>query len=241
MKSHFLRAAWNNLIMANYEVPHKILDDLIPAGTELDFFEGKTYVSLIGFMFMNTRILGFSVPYHINFEEVNLRFYLKYSDGGEIKRGVSFVRELVPKPAITLVANKIYNEKYQAVKMKHFHHEGDNELSTGYQWKQANTWYKLECNTEKKSHPMRVGSMEEFIAEHYWGFTKVNKNKTTAYEVYHPRWEIFPVNNYLIECDFDICFGKKFAFLNEREPSSVFMARGSEIKIFHKKTINFSE
>ena len=240
MKSHFLSAAWNNLIMANYEIPPATLDQLVPKGVKLDFFQDKTYVSLIGFLFLNTRILGLSIPYHTNFEEVNLRFYVRYHDSGQIKRGVSFIKEFVPRRAISIVANNIYSEKYEAVKMKHFHHEEENCLSTGYEWKKANSWYKLHCTVEKQSHPLRGGSMEEFIAEHYWGFTKVNDKKTTAYEVYHPKWEIFPVNEYSITCDFGICFGEKFALLNKKEPSNVFMARGSKVKIFHKHSIHIN-
>jgi len=206
MKSHFLHTEWNNLIMANYVVPKELLLPFIPHKTELDFFEEKTFVSLVGFMFLNTRILGFSVPHHINFEEVNLRFYVKYNDHGKWK-------------------------------MKHFHIEKADEIETCYEWKYKNKWNKLVASSQKKSMPMRINSEEEFITEHYWGYTKYNKYKTYEYEITHPRWEIFKVLNYTIDCDFSGIYGNEFSFLSDTVPASVFMAKGSEVRIFHKKSL----
>src|SRR6478672_2882898 len=154
MKSHFLHTEWNNLIMANYVVPKELLLPFIPGKTELDFFEDKTFVSLVGFMFLNTRILGFSVPHHINFEEVNLRFYVKYNDRGHWKRGTVFIKEIVPRPAISFFANFIYGEKYSTMKMKHFHSEKADVIETSYEWKYKNRWNKLAASSQKKSLPM---------------------------------------------------------------------------------------
>ncbi len=237
MNSHFLHAEWNNLIMANYVVPEKILHPFIPANTELDFYKGKTFVSLVGFMFLNTRIRGFSLPNHINFEEVNLRFYVKYNDHGNWKRGTVFIKEIVPKPAISFVANTIYKENYSTMKMKHFHIENRDQIETCYEWKYKNKWNKLAASSQKKSSPMVVNSEEEFIAEHYWGYTKYSESKTYEYEVKHPRWEIFKVLNYTIDCDFAGIYGSNFAFLEDAVPSSVFMAKGSEVSIHRKKTL----
>ena len=209
----------------------------IPFKTELDFFEEKTFVSLVVFMFLNTRILGFSVPHHINFEEVNLRFYVKYNEQGKWKRGTVFIREIVPRLAISFIANFLYGEKYSTMKMKHFHIEKRDEIETCYEWKYKNKWNKLAASSQKKSLPMRMNSIEEFIAEHYWGYTKYNETRTHEYEVHHPRWEIFQVLNYTVDCDFSGIYGDQFSFLSKSTPSSVFMAKGSEVKIYHKKNL----
>ena len=237
MNSHFLQAEWNNLIMANYVVPKEMLAPFIPYKTELDYFKGNTFVSLVGFLFLNTRILGLSVPYHMNFEEVNLRFYVKYNDRGKWKRGTVFIKEIVPKPAISFLDNNIYGEKYSTMKMKHFHIEKDDEIETCYEWEYKNKWNKLAASSQKKSSPMRINSEEEFIAEHYWGYTKYNNDKTYEYEISHPRWEIFKVLNYTIDCDFGGIYGNEFSILSDAVPSSVFMAKGSEIKIHNKKIL----
>ena len=236
MTSHFLRAEWNNLIMANYAVPEELLSNYVPYKTELDFYKGETFVSLVGFMFLNTRIRGLSVPYHINFEEVNLRFYVRYNDHGKWKRGTVFIKEIVPRPAITFIANSLYRENYSTMKMKHFHIETNNTIETCYEWKYKNKWNKLEALCHKKSHPLGIGSQEEFIAEHYWGYTKYRDDMTYQYEVTHPRWEIFKVHEHTINCDFEEIYGSPFSFLKDATPSSIFMAKGSEVKI-HAKTI----
>ncbi len=237
MKSYFLNAAWNNLIMANYAVPPDILLPFVPHNTVLDSFNGETYVSLVGFMFMNTKMMGFSIPYHENFEEVNLRFYVKSNAGGTCRRGVSFIKEIVPKPAITLLANTLYKEKYSTMKMRHFQNDKGGGIETGYEWKFENKWNKISAVSEKKSLPMRINSEEEFIADQSWGFSKISPAKTYEYEVQHPRWEIFPVSDYTIDCDFGGLYGNEFSFLKDTKPTSIFMAKGSEVKIFHKKTL----
>ena len=234
--SHFLSAEWNNLIMANYACPKEILLPFLPHKTELDFYKNETYVSLVGFMFLNTNIKGFSIPYHINFEEVNLRFYVKYNDNGNWKRGTVFIKEIVPKPAISFIANSLYKEKYSTMKMKHFHIEKNDVIETCYEWKYNAKWNKLTAECHKKSLPMRINSEEEFIAEHYWGYTKYNDTRTYQYEVEHPRWEVFQVSNYIIDCDFKGIYGDEFSFLANTKPSSVFMAKGSEVRI-HNKTV----
>ncbi len=237
MKSYFLNAAWNNLIMANYAVPPDILLPFVPHNTVLDSFEGKTYVSLVGFMFMNTKMLGFTVPYHDNFEEVNLRFYVKSNANGMWRRGVAFIKEIVPKPAIALIANRIYKEKYVTMKMRHYQNDKGGAIETGYEWKFKNKWNIISAVSGKKSLPMRINSEEEFIADQSWGFSKISHTKTYEYEVQHPRWEIFPVSDYIIDCDFSGLYGDEFSFLKDAKPLSVFMAKGSEVKIFHKKTL----
>ena len=93
----FLKAEWRNLIIINYEVKPEILKKHVPFGTELDLYKGKCYLSLVGFLFLNTKVLGIKIPYHINFAEVSLRFYVKRLENNEWKRGVVFMKEIVPK------------------------------------------------------------------------------------------------------------------------------------------------
>jgi uncharacterized protein len=168
MPATFLTAEWNNLIMANYVIDPEVLKPYLPNKTELDIYNGKCYVSLIGFMFEKTKLLGISIPFHANFEEVNLRFYVRYNDKGVWKRGAVFIKEIVPKPAISIIANTLYKEKYSTMPMKHFYLKDDNEIYLGYHWKHKGRWNKLEATTATEALPMQPGSKEEFIAEHYW-------------------------------------------------------------------------
>jgi uncharacterized protein len=237
MSKKFLTAEWNNLIMANYTIDPAILLPYLPAHTELDFYNGECYVSLIGFMFEQTKILGLKIPFHINFEEVNLRFYVKVKDGTTWKRGAVFIKEIVPKHAITFVANTLYREKYITLPTKHFYYVEGEEINLGYHWKYKGVWNKLEATTALQAVPMQPGSKEEFIAEHYWGYSKYSDSTTFEYGVEHLSWLVHPIKDYTIVCDFEKLYGSQFAFLNNNKPDSVFMAKGSPIAILHKKNL----
>ncbi|MEJ7611166.1 MAG: DUF2071 domain-containing protein [Ferruginibacter sp.] len=240
MSKKFLTAEWNNLIMANYVIDPALLAPYLPVRTELDLYKGKCYVSLIGFMFEQTTVLGIRIPFHVNFEEVNLRFYVRFKEDGVWKRGAVFIKEIVPKRAISFVANNLYNEKYITLPMMHYYREEENRIELGYHWKYRGSWNKLEAITETDAIPMQQGSKEEFISEHYWGYSRFNARTTIEYGVAHVPWYIHPVKDYTIVCDFEKLYGPAFAFMNNNIPDSVFMAKGSPISIMSKRSINLT-
>lgn len=236
-KNIFLTAEWRKLILANYVVDKEILLKYLPPFTELDDWQGKHYVSLVGFMFVNTSLLGYKIPFHGKFEEVNLRFYVKYNDNGIWKRGAVFISEIVPKQMITLVANNIYNEKYRTAQMTHNWFEGDDQLNVEYAWKTNQQWNKFSVVSSNKSETMKTGSEDEFITEHYWGYTKITSQVTSEYGVGHPRWEVYPIQDYKIEVDFEANYGKEFAFLSNVKPNSIILAEGSPIHVMKGKKL----
>ncbi len=234
----FLTAEWRKLAIINYEINPEILKPYLPKATKLDFYKGKCLVSLVGFMFVNTKLLGISVPFHKNFEEVNLRFYVKKLENGIWKRGVVFIKEIVPKKALSLVANTFYNENYCTLPMSHSIIESDNELSVSYSW-QTSKLNTMTLIAENIQGEMIVGSDFEFITEHYFGFTKTN-NQTSEYEVKHPKWNFYEVKNFEIQVDFKKNYGTNFSFLNDAKPISVMLAEGSEIEVHTKKNLEFA-
>ncbi|MFC7347856.1 YqjF family protein [Chryseobacterium zhengzhouense] len=229
----FLKAEWRKLAIINYEINPGILEKYLPKGTELDFYKGKCYVSLVGFMFLNTKLLGLPIPFHRNFEEVNLRFYVKKKEGDEWKRGVVFIKEIVPKPSLSFVANSVYKEHYKTMPMKNKIHQKGEELLIKYSWKDK-TWHSIEITAENVPLKMESNSEFEFITEHYYGFTK-KENKTSEYEVCHPKWEYYVVKNHQLEIDFQTVYGNDFEYLNHQKPISVMLAEGSEIEVKMKK------
>jgi uncharacterized protein len=233
----FLKAQWNDLAIVNYEIDARILENYLPKGTELDIWNGKCYVSLIGFMFEDVKILGMKIPFHVNFEEVNLRFYVKRFENNQWKRGVVFIKEIVPKPAITIVANTLYHEHYQTLPMRHSKVEKDTEFAFNYQWKTKNKWNSIAIETEKNPLEIELNSEAEFITEHYFGYTKVNESTTFEYEVKHPRWQQYKVTNLALDVDFEQNYGKVFAFLQNQKPTSIMFAIGSEVSIENKRKI----
>jgi uncharacterized protein len=235
-----MSAEWRKLILVNYAIDPALLQDALPVGTELDIWEGKCYVSLVGFMFKEVRLKGIKIPFHHNFEEVNLRFYVRRFENNEWKRGVAFISEIVPKIAITLVANTLYGEKYSTKPMRHqWITNPDTSQDIVYEWKHRGKWQHLSVQSSLTPIPISIGSEEEFITEHYWGYTHRGDKRTGEFEVRHPRWLTYPIISYLIEADFGALYGDKFAFLKNIEPTSVMLAEGSEIEVMSSGDLRF--
>lgn len=233
----FLKAEWRKLAIANYEVQPEILKPLLPYQTELDYWEGKAYVSLVGFRFLNTRLLGLPIPFHQNFEEVNLRFYVKYKDGNEWKRGVVFVKEIVPKFMISFVANTIYGEHYVTLPMRHQWEITSEQITVNYEWKFEKEWNKFKVSASPQPTEIKPDTEAHFITEHYWGYTRINAQKTSEYEVRHPTWAQYEVKDYDIRLDFGRLYGQEFQNLNTQKLDSIMLAEGSEISVEPKKKV----
>jgi hypothetical protein len=197
----------------------------------LDLYNGYCYVSLVGFLFQNTRLKSVPIPFHRTFEEVNLRFYVQQTQStGERRRGVVFISELVPRFALSLVANAIYGENYATVPLRHCWEQNEGQRSVSYQWRYKNRWNELGVRAAVHPQPIEANSAEEFYTEHYWGYTKRGV-RTSQYEVLHPRWMMYPIVEYSIDVDFGALYGSEFSALAERRPESVLLAEGSEIEV----------
>ena len=223
--------------MANYPVEAAALLPFLPAKTELDTWEGAPYVSLVGFQFREVRVRGMRVPFHTSFPEVNLRFYVRHKDGSEWKRGVVFIREIVPLPAVSFVANTLFRERYISLPMRYVESADGAILRAAYHWRYKGRWNALSVKAENAACSLQGGSQEEFITEHFWGYARKGPVHTNEYQVAHPRWDVYPVREYQIDCDFRQLYGDAFAGLRERRPQSVFLAEGSPISVYSKEAL----
>lgn len=235
MTNTFLSARWENLIMANYEVNAEVLKPYLPNGVEIDLYKNKMYVSLVGFMFKRTSLFNIPIPFLGTFEEVNLRFYVKRVEGDIIKRGVVFINETVPYKLVAWLANKLYKENYIAVPTKNLINDTESSKSIKYEWKKNKGWNHLAVNTLKEKEQMLPGSIEEFIFEHYYGYTKLNGLLSQEYKVNHPRWQVNKVIDYSVHCDFTSMYGNDFSFLDKQKPDSVIVAEGSPVTVNWKR------
>jgi uncharacterized protein len=233
--SIFLKANWSHIIMANYEVPTEVLIPYLPSGVQLDLYGGKAYVSLVGFMFKNTKIFNLPIPWLGTFEEVNLRFYVTRNEKVFEKRGVVFVNETIPYKAVAWVANKLYKEHYTVVPTRHNITVNEAKQHVSFEWKKNSKWNSIAVEANTQAMPMRPQSFEEFIFEHYYGYTKVDSYKTLEYKIAHPSWNVYQVTSATINCDFGAMYGKAFEFLNNVKPTAVFMAEGSAIEVAWKR------
>lgn len=229
----FLSAKWEYLAMLNYEVDPEILKPHLPPFTEIDYFDGKALVSVVGFLFNETKVMGIKWPGLTNFEEVNLRFYVKHFDGKEWKRGVAFVSEIVPKALIAIVANTVYNEHYSVANMNHVINHAADSLEISYKWKRRKErWNNISITAEPHLKDIQSGSEEEFIFEHYFGYNMLNNTITIEYTVEHPRWQVYPVINSNLEAAIETLYGKSFVpFISNEHLRSAFLAKGSDVRV----------
>jgi len=237
-KVRFLAAQWRNLLMLNYEVDPDVLKPYLPPYTELDLWQGKALASMVGFMFLDTAVFGVKWPWHVNFEEVNLRFYVRHFDGKEWKRGAVFISEIVPKSMIVLIANNLYKEHYRALPMRHsVDKTSDRTTRFSYEWKLAGRWNQLSANVANDLIPIQPGSPEEFIFEHYWGYNKMADAKTMEYQVEHMPWRVGEVKSCIFDADIEKLYGKPFVPFLSKEPYSAFFAEGSDVNVRIAKKI----
>ncbi len=230
--STFLTAEWRKLIMAQYEVAPEVLTPFLPGGLELDLYHGRCYVSLVAFLFDKVRVKGFAVPGHTSFEEINLRFYVRRrEDDGSVKRGVVFIREFVPRWAIAFVARRVYEEPYLAVPSSHKFGTKKDLVFARYAWNMGGRVHSLEAAGHVPAQEIVPGSEEEFITEHYWGYTKRSEGGMAAYQVEHPRWQTYRLQSHQVDCDFERLYGREFGFLNGMRESSVLLAEGSGVTV----------
>jgi uncharacterized protein YqjF (DUF2071 family) len=234
----FLTAEWRDLVMLNYEVEPGLLDRYVPAGTTLDSFNGRTYLSLVGFQFCHTKLLGcFPVPFHANFDEVNLRFYVRCREGSEDRRGVVFIAEVVPRRAIATVARAAYGENYRYHPMRHrIESEGLN-IFAEYQWQVGNQWCRLWAQTAGIPTRPEDGSLEQFIAEHYWGYSARRTRSSLEYHVAHVPWQVWATISAGFEGEVSTLYGKELSTVLRRRPDCAFVADGSPVTVFTGRTV----
>lgn len=238
----FLTAEWRQLAMLNYEIDPAVLAPRVPAGTELDLFHGKAYLSVVGFMFNDVRFHGLSIPWHREFAEVNLRFYVRRQVGREFRRGVVFIKEIAPRWMVSAIARRFYHENYVTLPMRHELELADGSISEGgevtYAWRDAGKWNQCYVRTFGLAHLAAGGSLDEFITEHYWGYTSRPDGATIEYQVTHPRWRLWRAAEGHLDCDVAAFYGPEFADALRAPPASALLAEGSDIAMHRGRVIS---
>ena len=241
MERPFLNAVWHDLIIATWAIDGALLRPYLAPGTELDRWEGDALVSIVAFDFRDTRLLGARIPFHVRFPEVNLRFYVRRKlPDGTWRRGVTFIQKMVPRGAIAYIARSLYGEPYVARPMRRaavpeaqLHDpSSDATRSLVYEWRRDGEWERIIALTNAPPRPMRSSSVEEFIAEQYWGYSLRAGRPTLEYQVEHPRWNISLAADCLIEADLETLYGKGFLETLSASPVSTFVAEGSAVAVY---------
>jgi uncharacterized protein len=234
----FLSAEWRDLVMLNYEVEPALLTRYVPRGTELDAHGGKTYVSLVGFRFLRTRIFGLlPIPFHANFDEINLRFYVRRREGDGVKRGVVFIREIVPRGAIALVARMAYGERYESRPMRHKLRRDVTKIEAHYEWMSGGKWGGLHVNATGAASLPPEGSLEQFITEHYWGYAAQRDGGCIEYQVRHEPWRVWNCTSAAFDGYATDLYAQALVSVVARKPDSVFLAEGSAVEVLRGRLL----
>jgi uncharacterized protein YqjF (DUF2071 family) len=233
----FLTAKWRHLAVFNYAIEPQVLEPYLPAGLELDFWRGTTYISLLAFLFQDTRLWGVPIPFHRAFPEVNLRFYVKRPMPTAERRGVVFLREIAPRRAVAYVASKFYGEKYLALPMRACIEPDEQckEFSrrARFEWRMSGNAFEIDAASDAPPQYPEPGSLDEFIIEHYWGYS-VGKRRDDAcleYEVEHPRWRVRTADSAIFTGNAAALYGEEFAKVLGHPPASAFIADGSAVEV----------
>jgi len=218
----FLTAQWRDLVLLSFEAPTALFEPFLPRGVELDDWRGRTFFSLIGFRFLDSRLLGVPIPFHGNFPEVNLRFYVRRQTPEGVRRGVVFLQEMVPKQAVATLARRLYGENYLRVPMTQVVESG---RSARYTWKTAGKQNWIAARTASPPAVPDPDSLETFIADHHWGYTRAQDGGCIEYHVERPPWRVYPVESFEMRVDGDLPLAIPAA------PDSVIFAEGSEVAV----------
>ena len=157
----------------------------------------------------------------MNFEEVNLRFYVRRRESGEVRRGVVFVKEIVPRRAIAYVARWSYGEKYFAYPTRHTISEWVH-----LQRKFRDKWHAVGGVASGAASLLREGCLEQFATEHYWGYSTKREGGSVEYRLSHVPWWAWTVSETRFEGDGDLFYGDEFGECLNRAPDSAFIAEG---------------
>jgi uncharacterized protein YqjF (DUF2071 family) len=231
----FLTARWLNLAIVNFEIDAAVLAPYVPAGTELDDWQGQTLVSLVGFQFHDIRVLGVGVPFHRRFDEVNLRFYVRRPTINGWRRGVVFVREVAPRRAVAWVARWLYGENYVPAPLRHrleFSSNGEDNRVFEYGWRFRGGDYRLQAAARGRGAPATAGSEAEFLIEQYWGYSGRAGRKTIEYRVEHRPWNLSKCSMASFDGDVAWLYGPKFVEALAAPPVSGYVADGSSVSVF---------
>lgn len=225
----FLSAEWRRLTIVTYDVDPSLLDEHLPPDCVADTRDGRAFVSLVPFEFVNTKVFQVCWPGFSCFPEINLRAYVRHKDG---RRGVTFIREFVPQKFVAWMARRTYNEPYHAVPMRTRLLESDVSIEVDHIVTVENKTSRVRCNANKPLWMPGEKSIEHFFKEHEWGFGKCRRGKLISYRVEHPRWHVYRDPKIMLDswC-FAHIYGEKWSVLNQMEPISVVLADGSDVTV----------
>jgi uncharacterized protein len=223
----FLTAEWLHVLGVTYPADEQLLAPHLPRGAQIDTLEGSPRVSIVAFHFRRTRLRGVPIPLHVNFGEINLRFYVRLHG----RRAVVFIREFVSRPAISIIAKLTYNEPYRTIRMRDEVLTREDGLVGVRHRFGRRLGNRLEAWADPEPVVPAEGSAAYWLTHHDLGVGRGRDGGARSYEVDHPVWALHEVRALEVDVDFGGLYGPQWAFLADAEPSHVTLAEGSGVAI----------
>ena len=221
------------MVLATFPVEPGALDRFVPPGVSLDLWEGQALASVVGLRFHDTRLLGCPVPLHRHFPELNLRFYVRRATPDGTRHGVVFLREIVPRRAVAVLARALYNENYIRRPLRSVVEPG---RKVAYEWRCGRV-NRLAVELRGEPALVEPESLESFLLDHLWGYTKTRSEGCMEYRVTREPWRVVPVESYEFDVDAACSFGPELKGLLRGRPTSVIYAEGSPVSVsFGRRT-----
>ena len=129
----------------------------------------------------------------------------------------------------------MYNEPYAAVPMRHTYGavaEAGAPTSVEYGWQSGGGWNAIHVAPYGIGRHATNESEQQFITEHYWGYTRQRDGSTVEYRVAHEPWRVWSVAKPCIQGDCSATYGKEFARILQAPPTSAFLADGSAVTVY---------
>ena len=237
----FVSAYWSDLILLSYAVPDRLLLPRI-APFDLDYWDGQAYVSVVGFHFGKTRILGVPpgplLPNVANFAQWNLRTYVRRkvnevgsSHAKQAAGGIVFLKEFVPSPMVTGLVRTLYNENYVTAPLSLTLQSEGNTLDVCYSLEVGGRKHTIAAKSVLAPSKLKAGSADEFFIERYWGSPGAYGNKVISFQIAHAPWNTYDISSCDVDADFGLLYGKDWEFLNNRKPDYAAWCDGSSVGI----------
>ena len=231
----FLGAEWRRLAIVTFAVPDDVLAPLLPPGTVPDRWEGSAVASVVAFEFHRMSVFGVPALGFRSFPEWNLRFYVRHEATGasaNVRRGVTFVTELVPSAVVAGIARGLYNEPYRAVPYRLDRHAVGESQSMSHDIDLGGRTHRFRFIAGGEPVLPGPDTIAHFLKEQEWGFGITRGGKRCSYRVEHPYWGVYPETRFDLDVDFRTLYGSRWAFLDQATPISKLVAEGSAIKVF---------
>lgn len=229
----FLTARLSRLILLNYEIDPALLAPCLPTHTELDFYEHRTFVSLLGLHFSNPSIYGLPLPFFREYAQVNLRFYVRRRiERGNWRRGVAFIKQIVPYRPVAWAARNLFHEPVVTRSTDQVNRsQGRETMMTEYGWRSGNQRYFIRTVYSNQPVLPEPGSVEKFLLERYWGYSRQKDGGCLEYRFSHPPWQICRAVKAEASSGLGDFYGPPFAGLFGKQPDSAFAACGSQVTL----------